>query len=147
MGSDKGFSHRQGSENLGLLFSGRPVCPKPLSCCVLVGELSGTACLGLLVWKRHVITIVLAHYDCIPATCFQLVVSCSGSPLHPTQPSPCIKHRDVHLVLGFVPRLCPCCCGAASPRGTEADSYSLRHTADREMRPRAVCRSEAEATT
>lgn len=75
VGSDKGFSHRPGSENLGLLFPGRPICPQPLSCCILVGELSDVARLRPLTWKRHIITIILARYDCIPGTRFQLVVS------------------------------------------------------------------------
>lgn len=70
-----------------------------------------------------------------------------GSLFHPVQPSLCIKHGDVHLVLGFVP-------GAGNTTtalpltlllwsliptgGTEADSYTFRHTTDGEMRPHSV---------
>lgn len=68
-------------------------------------------------------------------------------------PIPSIPLHALNMVLGLVPALgtqqpclCPCCCGTSSPRGTETDSYSLRHTADREMRPHAVYISEAEAT-
>lgn len=56
-------------------------------------------------------------------------------------------------MLGFLPGAgnttalpLPLLVWSLAPQGTEADSYSLRHTTDGEMRPHAVYISEAEAT-